>query len=93
MATSMPGDGREKPGTMSRSCITPCLDIVVIFLGGFSVEERVRVGRMCKWIIDYGRLMFMRSLGFTAKSLISYCEHGDSLEDCLLLGTKERSAE
>lgn len=34
---------------------------------------QVQVGRACKRLIDYGRLMYLRDLGFDAE-LVTYCD-------------------
>ena len=51
-------------------------------------EYRTSVGRVCKWIIDGGRVAYLRSVGYAVPSLLSYCPREDSLEDGLLLGVR-----
>ena len=48
--------------------------------------ERQRIGRVCKWIIDTGRVKYMQVMGFSIDAIRLYCDPGDSLEDGLLLG-------
>ena len=52
------------------------------------MEYRERVGRACKHIIDHGRALYLRSLGYTDAAVYTYCDLVDSLENALLMGRK-----
>ena len=53
-----------------------------------SPEEREEVGRMCKQLIDHGRLLFLREHGFQTE-LQSFVEKQCTLENCSLLAWSE----
>lgn len=48
-----------------------------------SAEDREHMGRLCKLLIDYGRVDFLRRKGFSA-SLQYYISRDVSLENVLL---------
>jgi len=52
--------------------------------GGLAAEECEQVGRECKRLLDYGRVMWLREHGFEAE-LVHFCGSDVSPENCLLL--------
>ena len=52
-------------------------------------ERRRRVGRMCKRLIDLGRIEYLRSLGLSAE-IVHYCPPEVSPENALILAWRER---
>ncbi|XP_018582359.1 tRNA:m(4)X modification enzyme TRM13 homolog [Scleropages formosus] len=58
---------------------------------GVSAEEREHVGRLCKVLIDYGRVHFLRRHGFTSH-LHHYTSRDVSLENVLLTAVPTTAA-
>ncbi|KPP79253.1 tRNA:m(4)X modification enzyme TRM13-like [Scleropages formosus] len=58
---------------------------------GVSAEEREHVGRLCKVLIDYGRVHFLRRHGFTSH-LHHYTSRDVSLENVLLTAVPTTTA-
>jgi hypothetical protein len=52
------------------------------------VERRVAIGRACRRLIDYGRLQFLRRLGFRAE-VVYYCHTELTPENVLLIAWRE----
>ncbi|KAJ8277761.1 hypothetical protein GJAV_G00079580 [Gymnothorax javanicus] len=79
--TPPPGDNGEPWEEEAHECaddaIPSSLDCVV------SAEDREQMGRLCKLLIDYGRVDFLRRKGFSA-SLQYYTSRDVSLENVLL---------
>lgn len=51
------------------------------------VEDKARIGRMVKRIFDYGRVLYLRSLGLQAE-MVHYCDAAVSPENCLIIAWK-----
>ena len=52
-----------------------------------SVDDKARIGRMVKRIFDYGRVLYLRSLGLQAE-MVHYCDAAVSPENCLIIAWK-----
>lgn len=68
-------------------CTYDCTKVLSFFLFSrlaLTVEERENLGRLCKLLIDHGRLDYLNSMGYTA-SLEYYTEPEVSLENVLLI--------
>lgn len=57
-----------------------------------SPEERGRVGRLCKLLINQGRVQYLQSKGFTAK-LMYYTSPQITLENVLLTAVPSQEGE
>mmetsp|Transcript_10370 Transcript_10370/g.19878 ORF Transcript_10370/g.19878 Transcript_10370/m.19878 type:complete len:97 (-) Transcript_10370:166-456(-) len=55
----------------------------------FSQREKKEIGAMCKRMIDYGRIAFLRRLGFNC-TLIRYVPANVTTENILLCGQRAR---
>ncbi|XP_026179030.1 tRNA:m(4)X modification enzyme TRM13 homolog isoform X2 [Mastacembelus armatus] len=60
--------------------------------GFLSAAEREQVGRLCKLLIDSGRLHFLQTKGFSGK-LTRYADHRVTLENVLLTAVPSTHAE
>ncbi|KAG7265194.1 hypothetical protein CRUP_030308, partial [Coryphaenoides rupestris] len=63
-----------------------------VFNGVLSPEERGRVGRLCKLLINQGRVQYLQSKGFTAK-LMHYTSPQITLENVLLTAVPSQEGE
>ena len=55
--------------------------------GKLSDEEKEALGRKCKRLLDWGRVLWLREQGLEAQ-LVHYCDPSASPENCLLLAWK-----
>ncbi|OQR96828.1 tRNA guanosine-2'-O-methyltransferase [Thraustotheca clavata] len=58
---------------------------------GWGREKRTTLGRICKRLIDMGRVHYLRDRGMHAE-LVHYCEQSESLENCLLLAWQPQTS-
>ncbi|KAJ8376506.1 hypothetical protein SKAU_G00070860 [Synaphobranchus kaupii] len=80
-AAPPPGDGSEQWDEEDHEHVD---DTIPSSLDGIvSAEDREHVGRLCKLLIDYGRVDFLRRKGFSS-SLQYYTSRDVSLENVLL---------
>lgn len=53
-------------------------------------EDRRKIGRMCKRIIDYARILYLESIGYEA-SLVNYIQEDTTPENVLLVATRKKT--
>lgn len=81
--------GRSTPATQYRT--ETAKHLTSCFLCSFlSPEERLRIGRLCKRLIDGGRLHFLKARGFNGK-LSYYVSSQVTLENVLLVAAASSS--
>ena len=58
----------------------------IVRMSSWATSCHTEVGRMCKRLIDAGRVEYLKKVGYKAH-LVYYCTLEDSLENCLLVAT------
>lgn len=76
-------------GFHSRSDVDSSRDSTAPRIAGRSSDEREVVGRRAKTLLNWGRLVFLESVGFQAE-LLYYTSTDVSLENMCIVATRER---